>query len=57
MTNQLTLFCYQAGAPLTDGVEVALDPSELELDPAAMQARLAVKRFYLLRARSCHLTV
>jgi len=27
---------------------VALDPSELELDPAAMQARLAVKRFYLL---------
>ena len=31
---------YQAGAPLTEGVEVALDPSELELDPAAMQARL-----------------
>lgn len=30
----------QAGAPLTEGVEVALDPSELELDPAAMQARL-----------------
>lgn len=29
----------QAGAPLTEGVEVALDPSELELDPAAMQAR------------------
>ena len=28
------------GAPLTEGVEVALDPSELELDPAAMQARL-----------------
>ena len=32
--------CHQAGAPLTEGVEVALDPSELELDPAAMQARL-----------------
>ena len=30
---------YQAGAPMTEGVEVALDPSELELDPAAMQAR------------------
>lgn len=29
----------KAGAPLTEGVEVALDPSELELDPAAMQAR------------------
>ena len=25
---------------MTEGVEVALDPSELELDPAAMQARL-----------------
>lgn len=33
---------YQAGAPLTEGVEVALDPSELELDPAAMQARLVL---------------
>ena len=38
--NGLFLFSrYQAGAPMTEGVEVALDPSELELDPAAMQAR------------------
>ena len=29
----------QSGAPMTEGVEVALDPSELALDPAAMQAR------------------
>lgn len=35
--------CYQVGAPLTEGVEVALDPSELELDPAAMQARLVLR--------------
>ena len=26
----------QAGAPTTEGVEVALDPSDLELDPIAM---------------------
>jgi hypothetical protein len=32
----------QAGGGAADGIEVALDPSELELDPAAMQARLVI---------------
>ena len=40
LTDYFSPSRYQAGAPLTEGVEVALDPSELELDPAAMQARL-----------------
>ena len=38
---------YQAGAPMTKGVEVALDSSELELDPAAMQARYVLSGTFL----------
>lgn len=47
---------YQAGAPLTEGVEVALDPSELELDPAAMQARL-VSSFVIFLRRVTNLSL
>ena len=33
---------------MTEGVEVALDPSELELDPAAMQARYVLSGTFCL---------
>jgi hypothetical protein len=34
-----SMLYFQTPGGLSEGVEVALDPSELELDPAAMQAR------------------
>jgi len=47
----------QAGAPLTEGVEVALDPSELELDPAAMQARWERYHLTFCYSRSCAIVI
>lgn len=47
----------QAGAPLTEGVEVALDPSELELDPAAMQARWERYLLTFCYSQSCAIVI